>query len=121
MPKKVNVEEPIVEKKMPTKRGSVKTKLPDPEPVDVEPVETSSDSGSEEEVEVAPKKKTKTKVAVKPKVEKRPPSLWMSVLQKNGFMVKGSAFKPTPKKGSNDYVMVRAMFDEEKAKLAESK
>jgi hypothetical protein len=43
-----------------------------------------------------------------------PYHLWLTVLKENGFMVTGS-FKPTPKKGSDDYNRVRKIFDERKS------
>lgn len=54
------------------------------------------------------------------KVKKPPtkPSLWMQTLQKHGFMVKGGAFKPCPKKGSPEYEAVRKDFDEQKQSAA---
>lgn len=120
MPKKVTkIEEPVPAKKLPVKRGA--KAIPVPEPVPVEPEEAYSSSESEEETAPEPTPAPKGKVKVKVKAEPKKPSLWMQTLQKHGFMVKGGAFKPTPKKGSDDYITVRAAFDAEKMKIAAGK
>lgn len=54
------------------------------------------------------------------KVKKpRAKSLWMTVLQENGFLVKGSSSK-MPTKDSEDYKKVRALYDARKAALSAS-
>lgn len=73
--------------------------------------EDVTDSDFEQEVKAPPKRATKKEA--KPK-KTRGPSLWMTVLKENGFMVKGGEFKPTPKKGSADYEKVKKIFDERK-------
>lgn len=126
--KKVVIEEPIVEsdeeyeepapapKPKPVKRvlGKTAKKVPKPATPPPSPVaepEAAEDADYPEEDEApAPARKAKK--------EKKPLSLWMTTLQQHGYMTRGSAFKPTPKKGSAEYVAVRAAFDKAKAALA---
>lgn len=118
--KKVVIEEPLVEhkeqviKKKPLRREPAKPKIVVPEPEPEVESDVSAESEQEEEVE-QPKQPVKSKV----KKEKKPLSLWMQTLQANGYMCKGGAFKPTPKKGTPEYATVRAAFDA--AKAAEAK
>lgn len=125
--KKVNmIQEPLVEsdeeyepesapapKPKPVKRvlGKTAKKVPKPATPPPSPVaepEAAEDADYPEEDEApAPARKAKK--------EKRPLSLWMQTLQEHGYMTRGSAFKPTPKKGSPEYVAVRAAFDAKKA------
>ena len=41
---------------------------------------------------------------------------WRQACVKHGYMVKGGAFKPVPKKGTAEYKKIRATFDEIKSK-----
>lgn len=79
---------------------------------DEEPAEHDEEPAEEEEPEPAPRKRGVAKAK-----GKKEPSLWLTVLKENGFMCKGGEFKPTPKKGTDDYKKVRAIFDERKAAL----
>lgn len=67
---------------------------------------------------------TKTNKQVKSKREKKvkkPPGLWIVTLQENGYMKKGDAFKPCPKKETEEYKKLREIFDEKKIALAKKK
>lgn len=126
--KKVVVEEPILEnevepverviqKKKPVlkRQPTIKPKKqPEPEPEPEREVSDSELYSSESEGEEPVKAPVKSRV----KKEKKPLSLWMQTLQENGFMCKGGQFKPTPKKGTPEYIAVRAAFDAKKAALS---
>lgn len=97
--------EPIMKKK-PSKRvngKAVKQATPPPSPV------------TDDEDQDMPEKPPKL---TRSKKEKKPLSLWMTTLQEHGYMCKGATFKPTPKKGSPEYIAVRAAFDAKKAALS---
>lgn len=79
--------------------------------VEAEPEDREVEDESEEKAEPAPRGRPKVTKKAAPKA----PSLWLTVLKENGFMCKGGAFKPTPKKGTPDYEAVRKIFDERKA------
>lgn len=126
MPRKAKVVEPPSlpqDTKAPIVAKRAAKPKPIPEPVSEPEVESNSETEEPQSSPQppAPKSKKAPKLAPKPEAKPRKPSLWMQVLQKHGFMVKGSAaFKPCPKKGSDEYIAVRAAFDAEKAKQAEA-
>ncbi len=88
-----------------------KAKKSIPVEAEAEPQEREVEDESEEKAEPAPRGRPKATKKAAPKA----PSLWLTVLKENGFMCKGGAFKPTPKKGTPDYEAVRKIFDERKA------
>ena len=83
----------------------------------VEPLSDDESTETDHEREAPVVIKAKKGRPAKKNAAPRAPSLWLTVLKENGFMVKGS-FKPTPKKGSDDYNRVRKLFDERKAALS---
>lgn len=94
---------PVVKSKAKPKKRVQKV-VQKPAEVEAE-VENEPEESEIADIPVAPR------AAAKPK---RPLSLWMRTLQENGYMCKGAAFKPTPKKGSPEYEKVRAAFDAKK-------
>lgn len=92
------------------KPAAKKVVLVEPEvEADAEPAENDVEEKAEPAARGRPRASKKVQ---------REPSLWLSVLKENGFMLKGGSFKPTPKKGSAEYIAVRKIFDERKAALA---
>ena len=85
-----------------------------------DPADTFPEPESEEETPHVPLnwKPARGRPTGKKTAEPKEPSLWLVTLREHGFMIKGGAFKPTPKKGSDDYNAVRAAFDAKKAALS---
>lgn len=52
----------------------------------------------------------------KPKIDRKK-SLWMEILQENGYLVKGSS-RPMPRKDSDEYNKLKALYNDKRQELA---